>query len=471
MSLLPVSVSPMQKQMLGYGLALFFMKGLSLIMLPITTRFLSPMQIGELELLAVSASFIGILLSASLHEALYRYCAKHKSLNRKRLIANQLFTLTLLISLSFSLLGLIVTASLEWQEHWPISQQSLLIVWLSLTIEGALAIALAWLRMQDKIEHFCRICMGTSLLQVTLVLLALQLDFGVIGVLWGGLLAHLMQLLLLISSGQLTLQRPQWAFIHTSLRYSLPLMLSGLIAFGLNGAERWFMLHGESLAMVGHYAIAAKFALAMCVLVQPFGMWWMPKRFVMAKQAPIKAAHTTEFGVVYVCALATAIAVIGQWLLTFTLTDTYAMAGQLLVGAIFMVLGKELAELVNLGLLHSHNTPIIFKVNLATTGSTLLCCSFTYQWGVGMIMLNIGAAQLIRALLLYCLSQRYHALPYRHIRMGLYPLVTLTGLISLQCLPNNVYIESGIVVLSVMTLALIFRYPKEYSAHFNKAGA
>ncbi|MFA0697744.1 hypothetical protein AB4585_23860, partial [Vibrio sp. 10N.222.49.C9] len=154
------------------------------------------------------------------------------------------------------------------------------------------------------------------------------------------------QFILLILASKLTITLPSTQFINTNLRYSLPLMLSGLVAFGLNGAERWLMLEGESLAMVGQYAVAAKFALAMCVLVQPFGMWWMPKRFVVANSNPLKAARTTELGIMYVCLLALFIALFGQWLLAFALTEDYSIAGQLLVGALFMVLGKEFAELV-----------------------------------------------------------------------------------------------------------------------------
>ncbi|TKG21430.1 hypothetical protein FCV84_02915 [Vibrio breoganii] len=463
------TVSDAQKQMLGYAFALFFMKGLSLIMLPITTRFLSPAQIGELELLAVTASFIGILLSASLHEALYRYCAEQTTQKQKLTTASNLFTLTLLISMSFACIGLLVTLSLEWDETWALSRQAVLVLWVSLTIEGAIAISLAWLRMLDKVEAFCRICITTSLLQVALVLTSLQLGYGVVGVLVAGFIAHFVQFILLILASKLTITLPSTQFINTNLRYSLPLMLSGLVAFGLNGAERWLMLEGESLAMVGQYAVAAKFALAMCVLVQPFGMWWMPKRFVVANSNPLKAARTTELGIMYVCLLALFIALFGQWLLAFALTEDYAIAGQLLVGALFMVLGKEFAELVNLGLLQNKQTKTILNVNLCTTVLTLIWCGFTYHWGIWSIMLSIGIAQLIRAFTLYKLSQRHYALPYRSLRLALYPLITLGGLAVIQ-LGSNI---QGIGSLVCSALLLIATYTVVLPQHTQakKAGA
>ncbi|MDN3684766.1 hypothetical protein QW180_19040 [Vibrio sinaloensis] len=56
-------------------------------------------------------------------------------------------------------------------------------------------------------------------------------------------------------------------------------MLSAMVAFALSGAERWIIVAYTDLDTLGIYAIAAKFALGVGILIQPFHMWWMPKRF------------------------------------------------------------------------------------------------------------------------------------------------------------------------------------------------
>ncbi|MPW36445.1 lipopolysaccharide biosynthesis protein [Vibrio sp. B1Z05] len=467
MKKLTIRLSNGQTQMVCYALSLFFMKGLSLIMLPITTRFLSPVQIGELELLAVTASFIGILLSGCLHEALYRYCSNNSSSQRKHEVANQLFSMTLMISICLATIGLLLTTAIEWSASWVLSKDTVLILWLSLTIEGAIAVCLAWLRMQDKIKAFCQICIGTSVLQVTLVIGALLLDFDVIGVLLAGFIAHCAQFFALIYSSQLRFCLPNVRLVNTALSYSLPLMLSSIIAFGLNGAERWFMLQAESLYMVGQYAIAAKFALALCVLIQPFGMWWLPKRYAMLDKNKQKAAKITEIGVIYICIASVSVAVFGQYLLHFALTEQYAFAASLLVGAIFMVLGKEFTELLNLGLLYQKQTRTILWVNFSITLCTVTWCAITYQWGIWSIMISIGCAQLLRAALVYYLSQGCCFLPFRTIRLCLYPLITISTLISIH--NSSPLMSLLLVVISSLLFLAIYQLPAKKTISLQQA--
>ncbi|GAM60040.1 hypothetical protein JCM19232_373 [Vibrio ishigakensis] len=63
-------------QMTAFALSIALSKGLSLIMLPIFTQFLSPAEMGELELVATTMAVLGILISFALHEALYRFATK-----------------------------------------------------------------------------------------------------------------------------------------------------------------------------------------------------------------------------------------------------------------------------------------------------------------------------------------------------------------------------------------------------------
>ncbi|MFA0697825.1 hypothetical protein AB4585_24270, partial [Vibrio sp. 10N.222.49.C9] len=90
--------------------------------------------------------------------------------------------------------------------------------------------------------------------------------------------------------------------------------------------------------------------------------------------------------------------------------------------------------------------------NLCTTVLTLIWCGFTYHWGIWSIMLSIGIAQLIRALILYKLSQRHHALPYRSLRLILYPLITLAGLAVIQ-LGSNIQGIGSLVCSALLLLA------------------
>jgi O-antigen/teichoic acid export membrane protein len=56
-----------------YGLSIFLMKGISLVMLPIYTSYLMPSDYGRLEVLVIFSNIISIVLGFGLVEALYRF--------------------------------------------------------------------------------------------------------------------------------------------------------------------------------------------------------------------------------------------------------------------------------------------------------------------------------------------------------------------------------------------------------------
>lgn len=416
--------------MLLYAFALFIMKGLSLLMLPIITRFLSPEVIGQLEIIAVSTSFIGLFFSLSLHEVLYRFVAQ-KSGSAQIKAAAELFWLTLLCSTVGAAL-LTTVVQLTSPNLYGLSKDVLSLAALSLSIEGGLAVGLAWLRLQDRVRLFCAICVAGSVLQVVLVLVALNANWGVFGIVSAGVIAHSLQLFTLVLVTGFTRVLPDIHTIQRYLKYCVPMMLSGLCAFGLNGAERYFIAESSGLVALGYFAIAAKFALAMCVLVQPFGMWWMPKRFAMLTDNPQKACDITQLGIVLVCTLAIIVTFFGQFGITFILPQSYAPVATIISGTIFMVLGKECAELLNLSLLSQKRTVSLLRINITVTLITLAGCYLLMDHGLWALMIAVGVGQLIRALTILLVGQYGQRLPYSYITLSSTLLVTIAAILGLS---------------------------------------
>ncbi len=409
-------------QMAAFALSIALSKGLSLIMLPIFTRFLSPAEMGELELVATTMAVLGILISFALHEALYRFATRN-GLTR----ANQIFTLTFGLSLICSIFALALVTGVG--EGQLISQSSLYILAISLSIESPLAICMVWLRMQDKTITFIKISLGIALIQALCVLLALNLGYGVQGVLLSAFMAHLVQLLCSLHSSKLRITRPSKRLVKVSLKYCLPLMLSGLVAFGLNGSERWIIASNTSLEVLGQYAIAAKFALAMCFLIQPFGMWWMPKRIKLAKEHPEQATSYTQMGITLVGMLAMCVLCFGQLFIQYALPEVYHPSALLLVGTLLMALGKEWGELLNLGSLVKGRTLPLFWINLGVVILALSSLFMHQELSIWTIMLTLGMAQLGRALIIFFISQRAYSLPFNLSKLSIALVLPLVGLL------------------------------------------
>ncbi len=413
------------KNMTGYAFGLFLIKGLSLIMLPIMARYLVPEQLGKLELLASIGTFFGLLMGLAMHEALYRFAGEQSNSVKRKAIASELFRNGLMISGSISTALLIAANTLPVTQWIPVNQSEINVLLLSLSLESAIGLGLAWLRMQDQVKAFLKICVGTSIFQVTLVLFVLQFMPSVAGILLASFIAHFAQLVAIQIVSRLDLFCKNSVPFTTYLTYCIPMMLSGLVAFGLNGAERWILAASTSLAELGQYAIAAKFSLAMCILVQPFGMWWMPKRFNYLNNKGVKSTlQVTQYGLILISCLALFMAGVGQVFILVALPELYQDASKLLVATLAIAWCKEVTELTNIGILFHKKTQWLLYTNIAVTLFGLTLAFTLKSYGIWGILVALFSAQFVRMAAVTLLSQKLTALPYQVNKLSLIFIVT-----------------------------------------------
>jgi O-antigen/teichoic acid export membrane protein len=407
------NLSPTLKKPLCYAIGLFATKGIALLMLPILANELSVQAIGRLELLTSLAVFLSLMVGLSLHEALYRYAGQEQSEPQKFRIASRIVSLALFVA------GIALTALTSIIVLLPptltyFRPEELLLMITGVSIEGLLSLMLAWLRMQDKAAVFVTVTVTTCIVQVSLVFLSLSLELGVSGILLASVVAHLFELIWLQSLCRMQLIRPRSGQVKTLLRYSIPISLSGLVAFALNGAERWFIAGTDQIENLARYAIAAKFALAMCILVQPFGMWWMPKRFaVLNHQGPAQAAKYTQYGLIWIAILTALMAYFAPLFITLTLPESYRLSAQMVLFCLCAAMLKEITELTNLGLLAEQKTATLFKTNLLAAIAGLALALSLQSFSIWGILSALIGAQLIRLGCITWASQRQVRLPYR----------------------------------------------------------
>lgn len=395
-----------------YALGLFATKGIALIMLPVLAHHLSVRQVGQLELYTSSGVFLGMVLGLALHEALYRYAGHETCTVKQTRVAGQIYTLAgIVAALALSSMSVIIWLSQIVNPDLPANEILLLVTGVS--IEGLIGLQLAWLRMQDRAGQFLMVTVCTCLLQVTLVAFALWLMPGILTILAASVIAHLVQVAWLQRLCQLPILWPGVTRIREWIGYSVPIALSGLVAFGLNGAERWVIASQDSIESLAHYAIAAKFALALCILVQPFGMWWMPKRFaVVMHQGRHQAARITQYGMIWIAVLCASMAYFAPMFITLTLPAGYVPASQIVLVCLVAAVCKELTELVNIGLLLTKQTKRLLHFNMLAAISGALLIAAMLPWGIWGILSGLAIAQLFRLILVYRASQAAVRLPY-----------------------------------------------------------
>ena len=288
------------------------------------------------------------------------------------------------------------------------------------------------------------------------MIIFLWLDRGVTGILEAGFIATLLQMFWLATI-QLrdTGLRINLIAYKKSFIYSLPIVASGLVAFALNGIDRWILAEQASLTQVAEFSIAAKFALAMVLLMQPFGMWWSPKRFevLAAKNGKTKVAEVIAIGCCVALMITVSVALLAPVMINGLLPQSYLAAAEYVIAITLVMLLKELVELFNIGCFHGETTSSQFIINLLAGVIGITCMLYLtplYQvWGV---IFSLLLAQSLRLMLFYKVSQYFLPLHYP-VRALLILTITSSAWLLLATQVNNIN-HSLMIAISTMLCAV-----------------
>ncbi|UTM55983.1 oligosaccharide flippase family protein [Photobacterium sp. CCB-ST2H9] len=447
--------------MVLYGISIVLMKGVSLFMLPFITHQLPPDEFGRLEVLTSIAMFASIILGMGLSEALYRFAGAAQNEQAQKFHASQVMGITLCIAILT--LPFVWTAAALIGDLSPalFSRYELSLMFTVLAFESCIAVPLAWLRMRDKVWTFFLLTTGRAISHAGLILLMLHAGKGVTGILEAGFMVAMTQaVLLLIIQYRDTGIRIQRVKGREILSYSWPIMGSGLLAFTLNGFDRWVLAHFASLQDVAQYAVASKFALAVVLMMQPFGMWWMPKRFgiLFGENGRYQAARMTTHGLALLGLITVSVNLVAPVFIHWLMPASYAQASLYAFVLILIAALREICELLNLGALATKSTRSLMMIQgLSAVVGVCLMILLTPAWSVWGILAALLAAQFIRVLLIWRLSQARHPLPFR--RKALAAGAALTAIVmSLSVISWNAITQILVAGVATLMLAWCFHH-------------
>ena len=169
-----------------YGLSIFLMKGISLVMLPIYTSYLMPSDYGRLEVLVVFSNIVSIVLGFGLVEALYRFVGLADGIEKKQRHAAECLLVAGVIALiSYTIFH---CYSKELLPFLPgnITENELYLLGVALSVGGLINIPLAWLRITERAGLFFIISMLKVVLQVSLTFYWLINGWGITSILAAG---------------------------------------------------------------------------------------------------------------------------------------------------------------------------------------------------------------------------------------------------------------------------------------------
>lgn len=421
------------KQTLLYGSSIALMKGVSLLMLPFIAHHLSTEEYGRLEVITTLAIIGSILVGMGLENTLFRFAGASQDKKECNRLASEIFSLTLIIG------------SISWISGWYASEYiaslmpgssspyEIKLVISILVLEGTISIPLGWFRMRNRVFHFFFATTGRALTQAILVLILLNSGRGVQGVLEAGLIAAVSQAIVLIylhiKDTGLSLSR------ETGMRsfiYSLPIVGSGLVAFSLNGLDRWILADFATLDDVAQFGVAAKFSLAMILLMQPFGMWWSPRRFAVLHQSrgQHRVARFISIGISLALIISVLVSLASPLLISWLLPESYSSSAQYVMGLVLVMLLKEISDLINIGCFNGRTTGTQLFIN--ATGSIVgIVCMFwlTPLYVVWGIIISLIFSQALRVLMFFIASQHFLPLNYPIRSLVLFATISAVCLI------------------------------------------
>jgi len=260
----------------------------SLVMLPIYTRYLTPADYGVVELLSMLIDFSTIIFGARVGQSVFRfYCTTHNETDRNIIITSALF-----LGALFSGIGAIAVAALSEPLSLAIFSDNLYSGYITLLAINMFLLPLTELplvhiRAQQRPWLFFSFSLLKLVIQVTLnIYFVVMHEMHVEGVIYSAVLSSLVMAVLLTGYSLYTAGiRVKLSTCKELFSFSLPLKLAAIGSFYLTFGDRYILNMFTDLSQVGIYALGYRFGFIFTLIAwTPFQKMWDAEKYTIHKQ-------------------------------------------------------------------------------------------------------------------------------------------------------------------------------------------
>jgi O-antigen/teichoic acid export membrane protein len=417
----------------AYTAASIISKLLAVALLPLYTRYLTPTDYGEAEVMFAAVVSASILVRFGLIEALLRFYYKDGE-RPDRVVATSfaaLFwfaTAAALIALPFA--GPISEALLP-DPAPDLARISIGGLWVLTMFEFLLTL----FRLEERARAYFATTMLSVIAAIGLtVILVVGAGEGARGLLLGSYAsgAAFVLGLIVVHHRRLSL-RVERPLLRRLLRFGLPTMPAELSLYALNFVDRLVILRTAGAAEAGLYSLAVKFAQGVNVLVRGFQLAWPPLAYSIRDDGEARRAYAT---VVTLFAAGCAFVVTGMWLLSRWIVralaapeffGSYKAIGLIATGVTLYALYMVLVVILGRTGRTEFNFPATAAALVANVALNLALVPPLGIVGAGLALV---ASYLVVLALMYGFTQRLFPVPYEWGRLARIVLVSaaLVGL-------------------------------------------
>ncbi len=276
------------KQSGSYGLALFARRALSLLMVPVSTRYLSTTEYGVAELLEMTLSLLGLLFGLRFGESLLYFYAQAKTPAEQRDAVSAPIIGSLLVGGAAMAAGQFFTGPLSdlvlgSRDYAGLMRLSLV----NLLFLFPTEVGFGYLRATNRTALYVLLSAIRPMVSFAITM-TLMIGYGlkVEAFIWAnivtfGLLAIYMVWFCFSRAGISFHPAALWK----QIRYGAPLIVHGLSMMVIHQGDRFFLRPVVTLADIGIYALAYKTGMLISYVQASFEQYWRAQVFHLVRRA------------------------------------------------------------------------------------------------------------------------------------------------------------------------------------------
>jgi len=257
----------------------------SLVMLPIYTRYLTPSDYGVVELLTMLIDFAAIIFGARVGQSVFRfYCTATNQTDRNSIISSALF-----LGILFNGIGAIFVAAFSTPLSLAIFSNNLyadyiILLALNMLLLPMTELPLVHIRAQQRPWLFFTFSGLKLAIQVSLnIYFVVMREMHVEGVVYSAVLSSAFMAVLLTGHSLYTAGiRVRLSTCKELFSFSLPLKLASIGSFYLTFGDRYILSLFSDLSQVGVYALGYKFGFIFTLIAwTPFEKMWDAEKYTI----------------------------------------------------------------------------------------------------------------------------------------------------------------------------------------------
>ncbi len=342
-------------------------RSISLLLVPLYTKVLSPSDYGSVDILTVSCGLINLTIALEIHQAIARFYNEWTLADQKKYISTAfIFTIVIYTLFSLFLIPFRINLSdffLESNNKINIINETILVSWTS----GVYYFTQSQLRWQLKAKNHAFVSIiFTVITTITTSILILYFHLGISGVLYGLIIGNLAGILLSIYfTRDLYINYFDFSRLFFLLKFSTPLVLSSVSVFISLYIDRILIKKMLSLNELGLFSIGYKFASIVGLLTTGINLAITPLIYKHYKDptTKIKLQSIFLYYILFGSIIFVGITIFAETIiLTFT-TPNYIHAKNVIP---YLVLTSLLASMYNFtpGLFIANKTKIVTYINI-----------------------------------------------------------------------------------------------------------